>query len=449
MKSQRKTMKLFRTLPLIAAMSLAFSGTVRGQSLVDMYDAARDFDATFIGAQYQVQAARMRILQAQAKLGMNVNLNANVSLNNGGYSKHSSYPGNHTYSNQTGTVTGTQQLYKPGNNIEVAQTELQMRQIEAQLQAAEQDLMVRLSQAYFDVLAAKDNLTFIQAQMKAVAEQLASAKRNFEVGTATITDTREAQASYDLSRAQEIASQNDLLVKKMALEQLVGKPDLSPKSVSLTAKPLAPQPDRVETWVGLSEGQNPSVKQLRTALEIADLEVRKAQTGLKPTVEAQLSYSYSNANGTILYQTEQRYGVATGAVVLNLPLYTGKSLNNRVRETLLLKQKAEADLDATARNVAQSARSAFFGVMSGISQVTALQAAEVSSQSALDANKLGYSVGVRININVLDSQSKLYDTKAKLAKARYDVLVGLLKLRQVSGVLNTEDLQNVNSLLVP
>ena len=136
-------------------------------------------------------------------------------------------------------------------------------------------------------------------------------------------------------------------------------------------------------------------------------------------------------------------------MVLNLPLYTGKSLNNRVRETLLLKQKAEADLDATARNVAQSARSAFFGVMSGISQVTALQAAEVSSQSALDANKLGYSVGVRININVLDSQSKLYDTKAKLAKARYDVLVGLLKLRQVSGVLNTEDLQNVNSLLVP
>jgi outer membrane protein len=286
--------------------------------------------------------------------------------------------------------------------------------------------------------------------MKAVAEQLASAKRNFEVGTATITDTREAQASYDLSRAQEIASQNDLLVKKMALEQLVGKSDLSPKSVSLTAKPLAPQPERVENWVGLSEGQNPSVKQLRTALEIADLEVRKAQTGLKPTVEAQLSYSYSNANGAINYSsTDIRYGVATGAVVLNFPLYTGRSLENRVREAMSLKQKAEADLDATARNVAQSARSAYFGVMSGISQVSALQAAELSSQSALDANKLGYNVGVRININVLDAQSKLYDTKAKLAKARYDVLVGLLKLRQVSGVLNIEDLQNVNTLLVP
>ena len=443
-------MKLFRTLPLIAAMSLAFSGTVRGQSLVDMYDAAKDFDAAFKSAQYQVQAARMRILQAQAKLGMNVNLNINVNLNNGGYNKPSNLPGKHTYSNQTGTVTGTQQLYKPGNNIEVAQTQLQMRQIEAQLQASEQDLMVRLSQAYFDVLAARDNLTFIQAQMKAVAEQLASAKRNFEVGTATITDTREAQAGYDLARAQEIGSQNDLQVKKMALEQLVGKPELSPKPVALTAKPLAPQPERVENWVGLSEGQNPSVKQLRTALEIADLEVRKAQAGLKPTVEAQLSYSYSNANGTIqLPSTDHRFGVATGAVVLNWPLYTGKSLNNRVRETLSLKQKAEADLDAAARNVAQTTRSTFFGVMSGISQIKALQAAVESSQVALDANKLGYSVGVRINMNVLDSQSKLYDTKAKLAKAGYDVLVGLLKLRQVSGVLNLEDLQNVNTLLVP
>ena len=445
-------MKLFRTLPLIAAMSLAFSGAVQGQSLVEMYESAKDFDASFKSAQLQVQASRLKILQAQARLGMNVNLNANVNQNYGGYTtpSTSSFPGNHSYTNQTGTVTGTQQIYKPGTNIEVAQTELQMRQIQAQLQAAEQDLMVRLSQAYFDVLAAQDNLTFIQAQMKAVAEQLASAKRNFEVGTATITDTREAQASYDLARAQEIAALNDLRVKKMALDQLVGKQELSPKPVAVNAKAIAPTPDRVDTWVGLSEGQNPTVKQLRTGLEIADLEVRKAQAGLKPTVDAQLSYSYSNSNGAInAASTDIKYGVATGAVVLNWPLYSGRSLENRVRETMSLKLKAEADLDATSRNVAQSTRSAFYGVLSGISQISALEAAEESSKVALDANKLGYSVGVRININVLDSQSKLYDTKAKLAKARYDVLVGLLKLRQVSGVLNMEDLQNINSLLTP
>jgi outer membrane protein len=443
-------MKLFRTLPLIAAMSLAFSGTVRGQSLVEMYESAKDFDASFKSAQLQVQAAKLKVLQAQARLGMNVNLNANVNQNYGNYTSPALTASNHSYSNQTGTVTGTQQIYRPGTNIEVAQTELQIRQIQAQLQAAEQDLMVRLSQAYFDVLAAQDNLTFIQAQMKAVAEQLASAKRNFEVGTATITDTREAQASYDLARAQEIAAINDLRVKKMALDQLVGKQELAPKPVAVNAKAIAPAPDRVDTWVGISEGQNPSVKQLRTGLEIADLEVRKAQAGLKPTVDAQVSYSYSNSNGAINYaSTDIKYGVATGAVVLNWPLYSGRSLENRVREAMSLKLKAEADLDATSRTVAQSTRSAFYGVLSGISQISALEAAEESSKVALDANKLGYSVGVRININVLDAQSKLYDTKAKLAKARYDVLVGLLKLRQVSGVLNMEDLQNINTLLVP
>ena len=142
-------------------------------------------------------------------------------------------------------------------------------------------------------------------------------------------------------------------------------------------------------------------------------------------------------------------GLATGAVVMSYPLFNGNAFSNRVRETMALTQKAESDVDAIMRTVGQNTRSAFYGVVSGVSQVKALQAAEDSSQVALDANKLGYSVGVRININVLDSQSKLFDTKAKLAKARYDVLMGHLKLRQLSGVLQLEDLQNINNLLVP
>ena len=144
--------------------------------------------------------------------------------------------------------------------------------------------MVRLSQAYFDVLASQDNLTFIQAQMKAVSEQLAFAKRNFEVGTATITDTREAQASYDLAMAQEISAQTDLRVKKMALDQLVGKSNIDPKSVSLTAVPKGPVPESVEEWVTLSEQNNPSIKQYRISSDVAKLETDRAQASLKPTV---------------------------------------------------------------------------------------------------------------------------------------------------------------------
>ena len=200
----------------------------------------------------------------------------------------------------------------------------------------------------------------------------------------------------------------------------------------------------------LSEQNNPNIKQSRISSDAAKLETQKAQSALKPTVDLQLSYSLTNnTNGSISSSIDSRYGVATGAVVVSYPLLNGNALSNRVRETMALTQKAESDVDAVMRTVAQSTRSAFYGLVSGVSQVKALQAAEDSGQVALDANKLGYSVGVRININVLDAQSKLFDTKAKLAKARYEVLMGNLKLRQLSGVLQLEDLQNINSLLVP
>ena len=447
-------MNLFRTLPLIAAMSLAFTGAARGQSLVELYDIAKGYDASFKSVQIQAQATRLKVDQAQAKLGPTAALSASANVNNGGALSPTPdsalYPRSRNYSAQTGTVSASQPLFRPGDKAEVSQANLQLQVADAQLLAAEQDLMVRLSQAYFDVLASQDNLTFIQAQMKAVSEQLAFAKRNFEVGTATITDTREAQASYDLAMAQEIGAQNDLRVKKMALDQLVGKSNIEPKSVSLTVVPKGPVPESVEEWVTLSEQNNPNIKQYRISSGVAKLETDRAQALLKPTVDLQLSYSLTNnTNGTISSSIDSRYGVATGAVVMSYPLFNGNAFSNRVRETMALTQKAESDVDAIMRTVGQNTRSAFYGVVSGVSQVKALQAAEDSSQVALDANKLGYSVGVRININVLDSQSKLFDTKAKLAKARYDVLMGHLKLRQLSGVLKLEDLQNINSLLVP
>ena len=441
-------MKLFCTLPLIVAMTMAFSGAARSQSLVELYDVAKNYDASFKSVQLQAQATRLKVQQAQAKLGPTATASANVSLNSGGYYSPASTV--HSYGTQTGTLLGSQPLYRPGDKAEVSQANLQLQIADAQLLAAEQDLMVRLSQTYFDILASQDSLTFIQAQMKAVAEQLAFAKRNFEVGTATITDTREAQASYDLAVAQEIAAQNDLRVKKMALDQLVGKPDTSPKPISLTLEPQGPVPDRVEEWVALTEQKNPSIKQYRITSDVARLETDKAQSALMPTVDLQLSYSYTNnSSGTIATTIDSQVGVTTGAVVLSVPLFNGNALSNRVKETISLRQKAESDVDTAVRNTSQNTRSAFFGLLSGVSQIKALKAAEESSQVALDANKLGYSVGVRININVLDAQSKLYDTKAKLAKARYDVLVGHLKLRQLSGVLQVEDLQNINNMLAP
>jgi len=447
-------MRFFRPLPLVSAMALAFCGVAHGQSLLELYDAARGFDASYQSVQAQFEATRLKSSQAQAKLGPTGSLSVNISKNNFNYDpvKTSATNASFTrfYGTNTATVLGSQPLYRPADKAEVAQSSLQMQVVQEQLAAAEQELMVRVSQAYFDVLAAQDTVTFVQAQKTAVAEQLASAKRNFEVGTATITDTREAQAGFDLVTAQEIAAQNDLQVKKLALDQVVGKTGTQPKSMAVKAEPNPLSPSQVDEWVSMSAEKNPSLRQAVIGLQVSELETQKAKAALKPTMDLQLSHTFNNnTNGSTASTSGLTSNLTTGAVVLSWPFYTGNALDNRVRETLSLTQKAQADLDAATRTVAQNTRSAFFGVMSGVSQVKALQAAVESSQVALEANKLGYSVGVRINMNVLDAQSKLFDTKAKLAKARYDVLMGSLRLRQVSGTLQLQDLQGINNLLEP
>jgi outer membrane protein len=307
---------------------------------------------------------------------------------------------------------------------------------------------VRVSQAYFDVLSAQDNLTFVKAQKAAVAEQLASAKRNFEVGTSTITDTREAQARFDLVTAQEIAAENDLRVRQMALDQLVGLSDARPQPLAQPLALPALLPADVNAWVQQSETSHPGIKQSQIALDVAQLETRKAEAGHKPTLDLTASYSaIKNLDGSSITPVGSRVNAGTVGLSFNLPLFAGFATQNRIRETLSLEERAQADLEASRRAVAQAIRSAFFGLVSGQGQVKALEAAEASSLSALEANRLGYQVGVRINIDVLNSQSQLFQTKRDLAQARYNVLVGHLKLRQTAGTLLPEDLARLNALL--
>ena len=298
------------------------------------------------------------------------------------------------------------------------------------------------------MLAAQDTLAFVQAQKAAVAEQLASAKRNFEVGTSTITDTREAQARYDLTTAQEIAAENDVRVKRLALDTLAGKTDVQPDPLPVPSTVPAPQPADVNAWVQQSEEFSPAIQQARTNVEIAQLETEKAEAGHKPTLDLTTSYSATrNQNGSATSAVASRSGNAAVGLSFNLPLFSGFAVQNRIREALSLEEKAQADLEATRRNVAQATRTAYFGVLSGAGQVKALEAAEASSQSALEANKLGYQVGVRINIDVLNSQSQLFQTKRDLAQSRYNVLIGHLRLRQANGTLTPEDLARLNALL--
>jgi outer membrane protein len=438
-------MKSMRLLPLALAFGAAFAAPARAESLLQLYEAARAQDATWQSAKAQYDANIARAHQAKAGLLPSAGLSAGVSRTNLEIDTPAT---DRSYTTRSAAISASQPLYRPANLATYRQGLRQLELAEYQLTAAGQDLIVRVSQAYFDVLAAQDTLAFVRAQKTAVAEQLASAKRNFEVGTSTITDSREAQARYDLVLAQEIAAENDLRVKKLALDTLVGKPNAQPDPVATPVNLPTPQPTDPEAWVAQAETNSPSILQAKTAVDVAQLETDKAKAGHKPTVDLTASYGIThNVNGNAASTLDNRPKSGTVGVALNLPLFAGFATQNRIRETLALEEKAKSDLDATRRAVSQAVRTAYFGVVSGQNQVKALESAEASSQSALDANRLGYQVGVRINIDVLNAQSQLFQTKRDLAQARYNVLLGHLKLRQANGTLQPEDLARLNTLV--
>ena len=428
-------------------LAASFAWPVHGQSLVEIYTSARGYDATYQGARAQYEATLARAAQSRAGILPTVGLSAGASHTRQDLSTEGSAT-TRGFNTQSVGINATQPLYRPANWAAYEQGQRQAEVAQMVLTIAEQDLIVRVSQAYFDVLASQDSLALVRAQKVAVAEQLASAKRNFEVGTSTITDSREAQARYDLVIAQEIAAENDLQVKKVVLDQLVGRPGSVP--VPLAAPVVLPtaQPADINAWVAQADEVHPAIRQARLGLDVAGLEVQKAQAGHKPTLDANLGYNVTrNPTGTSTSTVGTRVNAATVGVTFNLPLFAGFATENRIKETLALEDQSRSVLEGTRRSVAQATRAAYLGLVSGAGQVKALEAAESSSQSALDANKLGYQVGVRINIDVLNSQSQLFQTKRDLAQARYNVLLGNLKLRQANGTLTTDDMNAINATL--
>ena len=439
------------------AVGLATSASAQAQSLQELYDAARAYDAALLSARAALEATQYRIDQTYALRRPTVGLGVSGNYN---LSRTPDAPTRSANNTTIGaSVNGSQSLFNRANDATIAQAEKSLDVSRADVESAEQDLIVRLSQAYFDVLTAQDTLASARSNLSAISEQLASAKRNFEVGTASITDTREAQAKYDLARATEIVASNDLLTRRIALDQLVGRTSVEPKALALPFAPPPVAPPNADDWVARADTEHPLIRKARLALEVARLETTKAKAGNLPTVGVTGSIGKGQASSTgdvvptgapfsVPYSSRSPTTSANIGITLNLPLFAGYAVQNRIKETLVLEDKTQADLEAARRGVAQATRQFFYGVRSGAAQVSALEAAESSSKLALEATQLGYKVGVRVNLDVLNAQAQLYTTQAQLAKARYDVLLAGLRLRQASGRLTADDVKAVNQLLV-
>jgi outer membrane protein len=441
-------MKL-RPLPLAFAMATLFAGSVQAQNLVQMYEAARGYDAGYQSAKAQFDASIAKADQATAGILPTVNAAAGYSQ-----TQFDNRTGNNividtSFGTENASISASQPLYRPANLATYEQGRKQVDIAKAQLDAVEQDLIVRVSSAYFDVLSAQDNVFLIREQKKFVAEQLASAKRNFEVGTATITDSREAESRFDLIVSAEIGAENDLRVKRLALEVIVGKAASDPKPLARpVVLPAIPLTDDA-FWVQQAEVNNPTLRQARLGVDVAKLETAKAYAGHKPTLDLTANYGntrYPGGNASSGFYTRTTAG--TVGLVLNVPIFSGFLVQNQVKQTLALEEKAKSDLDGIERNVVQGTRAIFFGVKSGLGQVKALETAEISTKSALESNILGYQVGVRINLDVLNAQAALFVARRDLDLTRYNVLLNSLKLRQAAGTLKPEDLEQINALLV-
>jgi outer membrane protein len=461
------TRQLPTALNLMAVAALAclsISAPVRAQSLLELFQEAKNYDATYLAAKSQAQSSGFKTKQAYALRRPMVNLKGNLArqrfdagnFDTTGLSAQQIQQLNAQGAGQNATTTikslaleGKQAIYNGAANATIDQADQGVVVAEADLQAAENDLIVRLTQGYFDVLAAKDLLFTTQANKKALSEQLASAKRNFEVGNATITDTREAQARHDLASAQEIAALNELQVKKLALDQLVGRSNVAPRSL-MTPVNLPPlEPANAESWVALTANST-LVRKATAGLKVAQLETKKARAEHMPTVDLVASVKNTKLDSSSVVTEASSNGMTSVVgVEVNVPLFAGFSTQNKIQESLALEEKSERDLDNAKRSVSLATRQAFFGVQSGMAQVKALEAAESSAKLALEATQLGYRVGVRINKDVLDAQTAVSNTQKDLYKARYDVLVTSMKLRQVSGALQLQDLEYLNRLLAP
>ncbi len=431
---------------IIPVIALAlFTGGAKAANLTDVYRAARTHDADYAAAVAAYKAGVESLPQGKALLYPSLNLSASVRHADTDYAKSASQ----SYNSHGYGLALVQPIYREQNFVALEQARLQVERVTAQLKLAEQGLILRVAQAYFGVLLAQDNLATAQAQKAAIAEQLALARKSFEVGAATIVDTHEAQARFDATAAQEIAAGNDLEVKRRVLERLIQAEAPRLAALSERARVILPQPNDMEEWVRQARESSLAVAVARAAAEIARREIERQRAGHLPTLDLALGYT-DNRNGSVS-GVGGVGGVDSQSATIGLEfawnLYQGGAQQSRIREAVANQEKAGFELESAQRQAALDARQAFLGVLSGDASVKALEQAVVSAETQLKSTRLGLEVGVRTAADVLNAQQLLYATQRDLAAARYAALTSGLNLKAAAGTLAEADLAALDALL--
>jgi outer membrane protein len=437
--------------PKVIAVAITPANQNKVMSLLDLYHQAVTHDPTLASALSANQAAQEIIEQGKALYRPKINFNASTSTSR----THIRYlasnvpPGNSNFENYKAGIDASQPIYRKKYLVQMEQSKTIVSRADKQLNLSKQDLILRTAQVYFDVLLAQDKIDLISAQKVAILSQLDQAKAMFDVGTSTITDVNEAQARYDLILAQEIAAVNDYEITRRSVEAIAGeipgklakvKSDIEVSAVGQT----------MQDWQQLAILNDLNLQIQQDALKLAEQDIEVAKAGHLPTLDAVASYSDSYANGSAsVFSTGNELRNATIGLQLEIPLYAGGDTSSRVRQAVSNKQKAQDDIEIARRKTDLETQRAYFNLTSSFAQVKALNQALISSQSQVDSTKLGYEVGVRTSVDVLNAEQQLFSAKRDLLQVRYNYLVNIIRLKAASGVLAEIDLVDINQELIP
>ncbi|QCB45140.1 type I secretion protein TolC [Hydrogenophaga sp. PAMC20947] len=441
----------WRLAPWALVCTVATAGTAWGQNLSDLYALAREHDAEFLAARHSLDAARQRSPQAWGALLPQLSYSTSRQTQKGTLHFADEEPVAKDVESRNQGWQLTQGIVRPQQWAAVRQANAFEAQAEAEFVRAQQDLSMRLVQAYLDAWVASESVRVSAGQLEGVKAQQGLAKRNYEVGVTTITDVYEAQAKFDLTEAQSIGALNDLNARLAELEQILGRPVQQLHGIAedavlpgLTGEPLA-------AWVDLSHDAQPDVLLAKASVDVAKAGLLQQKAAFLPTVDLTLNNGTDRSTGSVTAPADVGYRTRThqAALTLNWSLFDGGQSYFRTRESAYQLSKVQADLDAAQRRATTSVRLAYAGIRSGQAQIRALTSAVASSKKALDASKVGYRIGTRINIDVLNAENQYFAAQRDFAKARADTVMQWVRLQAASGSLTDDSIDQINAWLAP
>ena len=415
--------------------------------IADLYQKALDNDTQLSAAEAKYKAESLAPNIARAPLLPQVNLIAGRRRFAEQEIKGSSFggEGNFSYDTDSLDINLTQSIFKLDYYIALKQSKSQAEKARLEFESAHQDLIVRLAEAYFKVLSAEETLKFAQSEKKAVARQLEQAQERFTVGLDPITDVKEAEAAYDLTEAEEISANNQLRNSIHALSVITNYDTQTLRPLSEYIPIIKPTPESMTAWVDRSLSQNTELLAQQIATNIAEQEIKLQRAGHYPSLDLFANRNESNFRSGSPTPRELKEFVI--GIELNIPIFSGQGTHYRTKQAVELHNESLEKLKGTHRETKRAAREAYLNVIASISRVAALKRAKESAQTALEANEAGFRVGTRTSVDVLLALKDLFRTHRDYADTRYDYLLNTLRLKKVAGILESQDIQQLNNHL--